>query len=82
MALEAGPERRVRTPGAKESEESRDVANVRVTKGRVGEGWVSGGGGRCGESDAAAEAEKVSSSDMMNWVFVLGLIRWEVVWEL
>lgn len=45
MAFEPGPESRVRTPGARERDESRDVANVRVTKGRAGrdEGAVDGG---------------------------------------
>lgn len=34
MALDCGPESVVRTPGAMAREESRDVAKVRVTKGR------------------------------------------------
>lgn len=63
MALEPGPERCVRTPGARERDESRDVANVSVTKGCF-DGWASRGG-RCGSRDAAAEAEKVSFSDML-----------------
>lgn len=33
MALDPGPDKRVRTPGARDSEESNEVANVRVTKG-------------------------------------------------
>lgn len=37
MALDSAPERRVRTPGARASVESSDVANVSVTKGR----WAS-----------------------------------------
>lgn len=36
MALEAGPERAVRMPGPREREESREVAKVRVRKGRRG----------------------------------------------
>jgi hypothetical protein len=32
--LDCGPERVVRVPGARDREESRDVAKVRVVKGR------------------------------------------------
>lgn len=35
MALEPGPESRVRTPGARERDESSEVAKVRVTNGRL-----------------------------------------------
>lgn len=35
MAFESGPLSAVRTPGASEREESREVAKVRVVKGRV-----------------------------------------------
>lgn len=65
MALDSGPERRVRTPGARDSEESSDVANVRVTKMRDGVVAVAVavvGGGRWGASIAADAAAKVSSS--------------------
>lgn len=66
MDLDAGPERRVRTPGASERAESREVAKVRVTKGRdVGAiddpGWE---GGRRGSRLVAHSDGKVSSSAM------------------
>ena len=38
MALDSGPERAVCMPGARESWLSREVANVRVTKGFDGVG--------------------------------------------
>lgn len=67
MALDCGPDRVVRTPGAREREESREVAKVRVTKGFllglllvvviVGDG-DGRSGGRCGSSFNAEEAGK------------------------
>ena len=68
MALDSGPERRVRTPGAKDSEESSDVANVRVTKMRHGVvvAAAAAGGGRWGSSIAAEDGAKVSSSAMFS----------------
>lgn len=73
MDLEAEPERRVRTPGASESAESSDVANVSVTKGLGKEEEAAaaeaeegeGGRGRWGCSLAAAAGGKVSSSPAM-----------------
>lgn len=64
MALDSGPDRRVRTPGARDSEESSDVANVRVTKMRDGVVAVVGGG-RWGSSIAADDAAKVSASAIL-----------------
>jgi hypothetical protein len=65
MALESGPESRVRTPGARESEESSEVANVRVTNGRDGDGPDGVVVGSLDSSMAAEEAGKLSS-DMLN----------------
>ena len=65
MALEPGPESRVRTPGARESDESSEVAKVRVTKGREGVPWARVDGGKRDFSMAADDAGKVSSSDMV-----------------
>ena len=72
MALDCGPERVVRTPGAREREESREVANVRVTNGFwglvvvlfgvvvvVGVVVRGRGGGRCGSRARAEEEGKV-----------------------
>ena len=41
MALDCGPDRTVRTPGAMASEESSEVAKVRVTNG-LSLCWLSG----------------------------------------
>ena len=60
MTLESGPESRVRTPGAKESDESSEVAKVRVTKGRDSAPSVVVGG-NLGSSIAAEDAGKLSS---------------------
>jgi hypothetical protein len=46
MVLDSGPERVVRTPGARERQESREVAKVRVRKGRDGGGLGDRQGGR------------------------------------
>lgn len=63
MALDSGPESRVRTPGASDKEESSDVANVKVTNRPDPAAGV--GGGRCGASTAARSAENVSFSAML-----------------
>jgi hypothetical protein len=65
--LDCGPERVVRVPGAREREESRDVANVRVVKGRgfsFSSFWVSGKvlWGRYGSRNGFEEAGKVNVS--------------------
>jgi hypothetical protein len=65
MALESGPESRVRTPGARESEESSEVANVRVTNGRDGDAPEGVVVGSLDSSMAAEEAGKLSS-DMLD----------------
>jgi hypothetical protein len=65
MDLESGPERRVRRPGARDSAESREVAKVRVRKGRDGgeeEGCWFWGGGRRGSRLVAQWEGNVSSS--------------------
>ena len=69
MALDWGPERVVRTPGASEREESREVAKVRVTKGRVEVEGEDGDGGKCGARRAARE-EGIESAGA-------GSILWE-----
>ena len=63
MALESGPESRVRTPGAKDSEESSEVAKVRVTKGRDKGSDAVVSGRR--DSSMAAEVAGKLSSDML-----------------
>lgn len=71
MALESGPESRVRTPGAKESDESSEVAKVRVTKGRDSAPSVVVGG-NLGSSIAAEDAGKLSSDMVI-------ILRWKTL---
>lgn len=67
MALEPGPDKRVRTPGARDNDESSDVANVNVTN--TSSGVVPGArdeslGGRRGSRLNAADGENTSFSDI------------------
>lgn len=70
MAFESGPDSRVLTPGAKDNEESRDVANVNVTNRRfcsfVVDAVEEGAGGRRGSRLRADAAENVSVSGILN----------------
>jgi hypothetical protein len=66
----------VRTPGARESDESSEVAKVRVIKGRDNASFVVVGGS-LGSSMAAEDVEKLSS-DM---VLILFWKRLEVVFD-
>jgi hypothetical protein len=69
MAFEPGPERRVRTPGASDRLESREVAKVSVTKGRDLEASSElGVGGRRGSRRAADSAGNVSFSAIVIFV--------------
>lgn len=76
MALEPGPESRVRTPGASERLESSEVAKVRVTNGRRcdadGDKASRAGGGSRGSSRAADDSGNVSSSDMVSLLVAAG----------
>lgn len=67
MDLDSGPDSRVRVPGASDREESSEVANVRVTKGRlVTESDSSAGShGRLGASLALSASGKCNVSAMM-----------------
>lgn len=64
MDLDSGPERTVCVPGDRAREESRDVANVRVTKGLEGGDcvWLSR---RKGSMRVEWEEEKVNASRIL-----------------
>lgn len=63
MALDWGPDRTVRTPGAMLSDESSEVANVRVTKGKLAFLLMSGlCGGRYGSKNGRSDAGNTKTS--------------------
>ena len=75
MAFDCGPERVVRVPGARARELSREVANVRVVKGRLGlRGSVSFLGGRWGSRNVRLEEGKVRASRDILFCFFLLVI--------
>ena len=62
ISLDSGPERRVRTPGASDKQESSEVANVKVINGRANDEGCRDAKGRYGSIFAAEASSKVSFS--------------------